>query len=297
MAGLKKNRLKDYFDMTKDYEELGIGNVKSEEVYAMVPVEFSYERGSDGVTVGRYAAVRDGKELEKMLDAFRSRIRQAEGVGREFGKEIDALAGRIRKTALNAGIVIRGAQLDTMDSRPFFYRKDKLKTLLSGRYDFFQSDKAKGKARLYLDDMKDLERIDWQDVYRDVSRKEKEYTIGLEKIERAAEKARLEEEKAEEKVKAPKRIPATDRVKAEASKEKTREVVVLRYGSSPANTVMGDAMAVSAKEESLKDKGAPSQHLKKEIKTVRDNRVTKVPVVPPPVQPYNARVDEGGRGR
>lgn len=285
MAGLKKNRITDYFDISKEYEKLGIKEVKPEEVYAMVPVEFSYEKGSREMTVERYAAVRDEKELEKVLKLL------------EGKKLTEDELDNVKSASLNAGIVIRGAQLDNIKTRPFFYKKDKAKEIIRNyRYDFFGRNDSR-KAKLYLDDMKDIEKIDWLDVFKDKKRADKEYTIGLDKDERVAEKSALKAEKAADKAKAPKRIPVNDRIKEEASKAKTRDVVILSFGSSPANTVVGDVKTVSAKEEELKDKGVPVQLLKKEIKTVRDNRVTKVPVVTPPVQPYNTRVDEGGRSR
>lgn len=285
MAGLKKNRITDYFDISKEYEKLGIKEVEPEEVYAMVPVEFSYEKGSREMTVERYAAVRDEKELEKVL-----KLLEGEKLTED---ELD----NVKSASLNAGIVIRGAQLDNIKTRPFFYKKDNAKEIIRNyRYDFFGRNDSR-KAKLYLDDMKDIEKIDWLDVFKDKKRADKEYTIGLDKDERVAEKAALKAEKAADKAKAPKRIPVNDRIKEEASKAKTRDVVILSFGSSPANTVVGDVKTVSAKEEELKDKGVPVQLLKKEIKTVRDNRVTKVPVVTPPVQPYNTRVDEGGRSR
>lgn len=285
MAGLKKNRITDYFDISKEYEKLGIKEVKPEEVYAMVPVEFSYEKGSREMTVERYAAVRDEKELEKVLKLL------------EGKKLTEDELDNVKSASLNAGIVIRGAQLDNIKTRPFFYKKDKAKEIIRNyRYDFFGRNDSR-KAKLYLDDMKDIEKIDWLDVFKDKKRADKEYTIGLDKDERVAEKAALKAEKAADKAKAPKRIPVNDRIKEEVSKAKTRDVVILSFGSNPANTVVGDVKTVSAKEEELKDKGVPVQLFKKEIKTVRDNRVTKVPVVTPPVQPYNTRVDEGGRSR
>ena len=286
MAGLKKNRNKEVIDLEKEYKVLGIEKIKAEEVYAMVPVKLSRTANTKALEIELYAPVRNAAELEKVLKILKSRIKDE--------KEI----AKIIKAAEFSRVFLEEALLDTDGKRVFLTAKD-TPEMAAKRFmhDLFGVGE-KPKDKLYLDTLSHLAVINWRVLADEVEKKEKTFQLELEsdtRIKSGKDKDK-EKEKAEEKLKAiNSRIPITDKVKAVAEEEKTREVCILRFGS-PANTITGNAEVIESKVENLRDKGASPVLLQKEVKRVRDSKPTVVPVVNKPVEPYHARIEEGGRG-
>lgn len=285
MAGLKKSRKKEFFDIEAEYNELNIENVKAEEVFAMVPLKMSRTAGTKAVKVELYAPVRTPAEFDRIMEALREKIKDA--------KEMEAII----KAAMFSRKCISETQLDTDGRRAFVFAKDTPENAIKKfMYDLFGVGK-KPKERLYFDSLKDLSIIDWRTLEEEVRNNGKEFKFELE-FDTGKKKAEPEFSRENEGIKVENnRILATEKVKAAAKEEEnTKEVHVLRFGS-PANTIEGKAEVVEGKVEELRDKGASPQLLQREVKTVRANKDKPpvVPVVNKPVEPYHIRIAEGGR--
>lgn len=249
------------YDFEQAYKALGIEKVKDKAVYAMVPVEFSYRNSNaEGLEVYRYAPVRNEKELEKYLSALKKKIKNP-GAIKELKDIIETSKG-----------VIALCKLDTIKSRAFVIEKDTRSAFEKASDEikelFGIGKKTLKGQKLYLDSIKDLEKLDWCSLMKDYKEKDRAFFIDTES-EELTRSAEEEKEAARESAER-----EAEKAKATIKRKSYKELTLTILGTSI--VVTGNEKTVEAVRNKAKEAGVSSKDIGVNVKIVHENKKPEV---------------------
>lgn len=262
------DREHNIYDFEKAYKNLEIGKVKDKDVYAMVPVEFSYRNSNaEGLEVYRYAPVKNEKELEKFLSVLKKRIKKADAI-KDLKDIMETSKG-----------LIALCKLDTIKTRAFVIEKDTRSAFEKASdeiKEFFGIGKKSSKGeKLYLDSVKDLEKLDWYSLMKDFKEKERVFFIDTEP-EELTKTAEAEKEAERERADREAEKAKEASIKRKSYKELTLSII----GTSI--VVTGNERTIEAMRNNAKEAGVSSKNIGVSEKIVPENKkieTSKVPTV------------------
>lgn len=260
------DREHNIYDFEKAYKNLEIGKVKDKDVYAMVPVEFSYRNSNaEGLEVYRYAPVKNEKELEKFLSVLKKRIKKADAI-KELKDIMETSKG-----------IIAICKLDTIKTRAFVIEKDTRSAFEKASdeiKEFFGIGKKSSKGqKLYLDSVKDLEKLDWYSLMKDFKEKERVFFIDTEP-EELTKTAEAEKEAERERAEREAEKAKEASIKRKSYKELTLSII----GTSI--VVTGNERTIEAMRNNAKEAGVSSKNIGVSEKIVPENKKTETSKVP-----------------
>lgn len=301
MAELKKDK-KPFaeFNLDKEYESLGINtkDLKADKVHAFVPVEFSlYTTGGDGVKVNvtKFEPVRNIKEVRKFFEILDA-ARVGEGgktlrIPLETMKELFKMTESSRRTLemmhLDAGSLRGFVKLPEKDLSTFE------KILASAGLG--KKKPVDEKTKLYLDNLEDLKKINWQNKTEVFFEKKRpgQHLSKKTQNDKTERKDELEE------------LPYRD-IRSQTEKEVAKEEVILEIKGVPNFVARGDRGTIEAAKDKLKGNGIDASSFQESTilkPAAQAGKTNSVPDKPkevgkiPGTRQSRSRTKDLGRGR